>query len=69
MPRPRVLLDSSQWITVLTCTGCPGWRDSRPTKAEALALGADHMDRVHSQARLAADLRVRVGRLNGSAQQ
>lgn len=50
-PRPvqsRLILDVSEFLTVITCLDCPPWRCARPTRAAALAAGAIHLKATHN---------------------
>ena len=51
--------------TVALCDECPPWRELRGTRAAALRAAADHLARVHGQAKRAADLRDQARVLEG----
>ena len=49
----RLVLDVSPFITLITCLECSSWRETRATRAGALAAGAIHLKATHGDANAA----------------
>lgn len=56
-------LDKSEHLVLVLCHACPAWREAATDEAQAYRLGQIHAVFVHSDDKLAADLRARVVRL------
>lgn len=63
MARQIIKLDKSDHLVLVLCTECPAWREAASDEAQAYRLGQIHAVFVHSDDKLAADLRARVVRL------
>lgn len=50
-------LDHAHRSVLAVCSDCPPWRVLQGSKPAALRASADHLDRVHGDAALAAHLR------------
>lgn len=60
MTRPvagPVRFDRARGTVLAYCTGCPPWRSLEGTTPAAYRAAAVHVDQVHGDARLAANLR------------
>lgn len=64
MKQPTRLDASRSGRTVVAwCTGCPPWRYGAESRPEALRAAADHLELVHGNARVAAQLREQARRI------
>lgn len=62
-PRNPTRVDTGTRHVLAWCHECQPWRELRGTRPAALRAAADHVQLVHGEDRLAADLRERAQRI------